>query len=231
VLSQRPDHATLLRKVYDRLFADYGPQHWWPAKTKFEVIVGAVLTQNTAWTNVVKAIANLEAAGLMSPAAIRAADQQELARLIFSSGYYNMKARKLKAITEYIGARFNDDIDAMSQVDLPTLRRELLAVHGIGEETADDILVYAAGKPSFVIDTYTRRLLHRLGIAPEQGPYDLYQGIFHEAVAEDTTLFGEYHGLIVRHAKVSCRKEPVCEGCVLADICARPKASGARRPG
>ena len=164
---KRPD---ALREIYARLLARFGPQHWWPAETRFEVMVGAVLTQATAWGNVEKAIARLKEADALSPGGLRRLPVDELAQLVYPSGYYNAKARKLKALVMYLGERFGDDLDAMGRSDTPALREELLGIHGIGDETADDILLYALGKPVFVVDAYTRRLFHRLGLAPERGP-------------------------------------------------------------
>ena len=182
-------------------------------------MVGAILTQSAAWPNVEKAIHNLKAASKLSPSAIRGTRDEDLARLVYPSGYYNAKARKLKALAEYLGERFGDDIDAMQAQDAQALRADLLGVHGIGEETADDILLYALGKPTFVIDAFTRRLLHRLGLAPEKGPYSTYQDLFTDQLVQEVDVFAEYHALIVRHAKESCRKRPECRGCVLLDIC------------
>ncbi len=208
-----------LEAVYLRLLEAYGPQHWWPAEGRFEVMVGAILTQSAAWSNVEKAIDSLKAAGKLSPAAIRETPADELASLVYSSGYYNAKAKKLKALAEYLGERFSDDIDAMRSCDTDSLRAELLAVHGIGNETADDILLYALDKPVFVIDAYTRRLLSRLGVAGGKEPYAHHQQLFMGELPADAGMFAEYHALIVTHAKVSCRKSPECGGCVLLDIC------------
>ncbi len=208
-----------MEAVYRRLLDAYGPQHWWPAEGRFEVMVGAILTQSAAWSNVEKAIERLKAAGKLSPAAIRETPVDELASLVYSSGYYNAKAKKLKALAAYLGERFDDDIDAMRSRDTQSLRVELLDVHGIGHETADDILLYALGMPVFVIDAYTRRLLGRLGVADEKEPYIQHQQLFMAELPSDAGMFAEYHALIVTHAKVSCRKSPVCEGCALLDLC------------
>ena len=208
-----------LRDVYQRLLRRYGPQHWWPGDSWFEVMVGAVLTQAAAWTNVEMAIASLKAAGALSPEAIRAIDEKELARLVYSSGYYNAKARKLKALAQFIGRRYDDDVEAMRDRDTETLREELLGVHGIGEETADDILLFALGRPVFIIDGYTRRLFYRLRLAPERAPYSSYQSIFTDSLPADPDLFNEYHALIVHHAARVCRKRPQCEGCCLLEVC------------
>ena len=209
-----------LQKIFDRMLSCYGPQGWWPADTPFEVMVGAVLTQATAWTNVERAIARLKDADALSPAAIRGLDTEELATLIYSSGFHNAKALRLKALVQYLGDAYGDDIDAMRREDGAKLRRELLAVKGIGEETADAILLYALGKASFVIDAYTRRLTGRLGVAPNSDAYSAYQRMFVDSLPRDTALYSEYHALIVEHCKEACRKTPACEGCCLRDICA-----------
>ncbi len=209
----------LLMDVYNRMLHRYGPQHWWPGETRFEIMVGAVLTQATSWTNVEKAIANLVSADALSPEAIRTLPQDELARLVHATGYYNAKARKLKALAEYLGQRFEDDLDAMERVGHNTLRAELMGVHGIGEETADDILLYATGKPAFVVDAFTRRLFFRLGLAPEKGPYSTYQDLFTGHLPPDPEIFGEFHALIVTHAKNVCKKDPLCQGCCLLTRC------------
>ena len=208
-----------LLDVYSRMLERYGAQHWWPGDTRLEVMVGAVLTQAAAWANVKKAISNLASAGVLSPQALRSLGEQELAQLIYPSGYYNSKARKLKALVEYLGQRYGDDLDAMSRVDTDTLRAELLDVYGIGEETADDILLYAMGKPAFVVDSYTKRVFPRLGLAPEKGPYSTYRSLFTDRLPADRELFSEYHALIVRHAKEVCRKQPRCQNCCLLEVC------------
>ena len=215
----------MLRDVYGRLLRQYGAQHWWPADSPFEVMVGAVLTQSTAWTNVEKAVGSLKAADALSPQAIRRLSHEELARTIYSAGFHNSKARKLKAMAEYLGDRFDDDLDSMKRVDPAELRAELLGVYGIGDETADSILLYAVGAPSFVIDAYTRRLLSRIGIVPERESYEAYQRLFEDSLERDPRTFDEYHALIVSHGKSVCRKRPRCRGCCLLEICATGRAS------
>lgn len=210
--------------IFDRLLDHYGSQRWWPADTPFEVMVGAVLTQATAWTNVERAIARLKEEDALSPAAMRAMDAEALAALIYSSGFHNSKALKLKALARYLDDAYCDDIEAMRQQDGAKLRRELLAVKGIGKETADAILLYALGKPSFVIDAYTRRLFKRLDITPDSEAYSAYQRMFNDNLPADTALFAEYHALIVQHCKEACRKTPLCESCCLRDICPTSQA-------
>jgi endonuclease III related protein len=205
----------ILTAIYHRLFKRYGPQHWWPARTPFEVMAGAILTQSAAWANVEKAIENLRRAGKLSPEALRQIPEEELARLIFSCGYYNVKARKLKALAKWLGEQCDDDLDRLFVKDIAGLRRELLGVYGIGEETADSILLYAGNKPIFVIDAYTRRIIDRLGISPIRQSYADYQALFTAYLPADVALFNEYHALLVRHAKDVCGTRPRCVDCCL----------------
>ena len=218
-----------LLDIYDRMLERYGPQHWWPGDTRFEIMVGAVLTQAAAWSNVEMAIANLVAANALSPEAIRNLSQEELARLIYPSGYFNSKARKLKALVEYLEHRFDDVLDGMALEDVDALRAELLEVYGIGEETADDILLYAVGKPAFVVDGYTRRVFLRLGLAPEKGPYSTYRSLFVDNLPAELGLYQEYHALIVRHGSEVCAKRPKCQGCCLLEVCPTGQAATAVR--
>lgn len=214
--------ADLLPLVYARLLDRYGPQGWWPGETPFEVIVGAILTQSTAWVNVEKALARMRETGCWSFKAIAALPEEQLAAIIRSSGYYNAKARKLQAFARHVLDQYDGNLSLMFVKNVTDLRAELLAVHGIGEETADDIIVYAAGKPSFVIDSYTRRIVDRMDFAPPgRNPgYRVYQALFHDNLPADTPLFNEYHALLDHHAKGTCTKrEPRCGGCCLADLC------------
>ena len=208
-----------LLDVYQRLYAAYGPQHWWPGETPFEVIVGAILTQSAAWTNVEKAIANLKAAGALSPQGLYGLSEGELARIVRPSGYFNAKARKLKAFVDLLHERFNGDLRRLLALPAPELRPLLLATHGIGPETADSILLYAAGRPVFVIDAYTRRVFSRLGFTPDADTYDGWQRLFTDELPADARLFNEYHALIVRLGKDVCRKRPLCAECPLLPVC------------
>ena len=225
------DIDELLPRVFDLLLARYGAQGWWPADGPFEVMVGAVLTQATAWGNAARAVANLRAADALDPAALRRMDVDAVAALARPSGYYNGKARKLKALAAFIGAEFGDDIAAMRAADGGDMRRALLGVHGVGEETADAILLYALGKPAFVIDAYARRLLGRLlggdaGAAMAKAPYGEVRRLFTDTLPPDAAMFGEYHALIVRHGKDACRKTPRCDGCPLRGVCAFGRGNG-----
>jgi endonuclease-3 related protein len=209
----------LLEEIYRRLFEKYGPQHWWPGETPFEVMVGAILTQSAAWKNVETAITSLKTAGLLSPEALRGKAPEEIAPLIRSAVYYNVKARKLKALVEYIGNACDDYLDRLFEKGTGRLRDELLAVWGVGEETADSILLYAANKPVFVIDAYTRRIMSRIGIQPESDTYSDWQSLFMKNLPSDTALFNEYHALLVRLGKETCRPKPLCSSCPLSEIC------------
>jgi endonuclease-3 related protein len=208
-----------IREVYGRLYAAYGPQGWWPGGGVFEVIVGAILTQSAAWTNVEKALANLKTAGVLSPEGIAQTREGELAALLRPSGYFNAKARKLKAFVALLEERFGGDLGRLLATPVGELRPLLLATHGIGPETSDSILLYAAERPVFVIDAYTRRVFSRLGIAAEPDTYEGWQRLFSEALPPDAAMFNEYHALTVRLAKDHCRREPVCKGCPLLDGC------------
>jgi endonuclease III related protein len=205
----------IFNSIFHMLLACYGPQHWWPAQEPFEVIVGAILTQTTAWTNVEKAIANLRKAGKLSPASIRRLTDVELAGLIHSCGYYNVKANRLKSFVVWFGSNYDDDLDKLFAGDIAQLRSELLEINGVGEETADSIMLYAGNKPVFVIDAYTRRIIDRLGLTPADQSYTGYKKLFNENLPADPALFNEYHALLVRLGKERCHKTPVCQGCCL----------------
>ena len=206
-----------LMAVYRRLHAAHGPQHWWPGDTAFEIMVGAVLTQNTAWTNVEKAIANLKTANALSPEVIAAAPHRRLAAWLRPSGYFNIKAQRLRAFCQWLirqgGAK------RLARLPTERLRAELLQVHGVGPETADDILLYAFNRPVFVIDAYTRRLFQRLGLIQGDEGYESLRSLFEKSLATDTQLFNEYHALIVAHTKDVCRKRPLCGTCKLGPFC------------
>lgn len=209
-----------LLDIYNRLLSYYGPQHWWPGDGPFEVIVGAILTQSAAWTNVEKGIANLKMAGALSPQALRDLPPSRLAELIHSCGYYNAKAAKLKAFAEWFGKRFDDSLEKMFACDTGLLREELLEVHGIGEETADSILLYSGNKPVFVIDAYTRRIIDCLGLEPRGAKYADYQELFMCNFPHDIQMFNEYHALLVALGKNVCRKnKPLCKVCCLSESC------------
>ena len=204
-----------LTRIYHLLFQSFGPQCWWPGDTPFEVVVGAILTQNTAWTNVARAVHNLKNAGCLDPEAFYRLDMSKLAELIRPSGYYQIKARRLKAFMNDLFQNHNGKLERMLEQETHALRQELLNIKGIGPETADSILLYAANKPIFVIDAYTRRIFSRHGFFPEDRSYSDIQSIFMRSLPQDVQLYNEYHALIVRLAKTHCKKNPICIGCPL----------------
>ncbi|HSH12129.1 MAG TPA: endonuclease III domain-containing protein [Desulfurivibrionaceae bacterium] len=207
-----------LEEIYQRLLDHFGPQHWWPGDTPLEIMVGAVLTQNTNWENVEKAIANLRRAELLDLQRLAEIPTGMLAELIRPSGYYNLKAVRLHNLLRSITAE-HPSLESFFAADRETLREQLLAVKGIGPETADSILLYAAGKPTFVIDAYTHRLLLRHGLIWEESDYYEMQELFLSSLPEDLALFNEYHALIVRVGKEFCRKtKPRCADCPLREM-------------
>lgn len=209
-----------LQTVYQKLFDRYGPQHWWPAETTFEVMVGAVLTQNTAWGNVEKAIVNLKAADALNPEAILCAGQNTLAEWLRPSGYFNIKAQRLRNYCEWYLAQ--DGFAGLNSLDDNALRHAVLTVNGVGPETADDILLYAFERPIFVIDAYTRRIFSRLGLLEHDHGYETLRHYFEHGLRKASNrvaLFNEYHALIVIHAKAHCRVKPQCSGCPLRRGC------------
>lgn len=211
---------TTLLEIYDRLEVEYGPQHWWPGETPFEVIIGAILTQSTSWTNVEKCIVNLKTKDVLSSQTIRQMPVEELAQLIRPCGYYNAKATKIRAFVQWLGEQHGDSLDDLFDSDVPRLRCELLNIHGIGEETADSIILYAAEKPIFVIDAYTRRIMDRFFSKPMGECYSEYQDLFMRYLPREEKLFNEYHALFVRHGKERCSKKmPRCDGCCLNSLC------------
>ena len=208
-----------LNNIYHQLIDHYGPQHWWPAQEPFEVMVGAILTQSAAWTNVEKAIANLKATEALSPEPLRRVTLSEIAMLIRPCGYYNAKAFKLKSLANWLGEYYKDDLDRLFANDTDHLRQQLLSIHGVGPETADSIILYAANKPVFVIDAYTRRIVGRIGLTPDSNSYAAYQSFFMNNLPTDVGLFNEYHALLVCLAKNVCRSRPLCQQCCLDNMC------------
>ena len=221
-MSDPGDLAARLMDIYDRFYASYGPQQWWPGDGPFDVIAGAILTQSAAWTNVEIALANMKSSGCWSLEAVHRIPEEELAVLVRSSGYFNAKARKLKAFAAHVTINYQGDLDRFLAKPLTPLREELLSIHGIGEETADDIMVYAANQPSFVIDTYTRRIMDRMGMTPDTSKpkYADYHAVFHTHIPHVTQLYNEFHALWDHHAKEACTKQfPKCDCCCLLNIC------------
>ncbi len=204
-----------LNEMFDLLIDQFGPQNWWPAETPFEVMVGAVLTQNTNWKNVEKAIENLKRNGLLNLKALHAIPLSQLAESIRPAGYFNIKAKRLKNLIDFIMRRYEGDLLAMLDSGTVALRDGLLSVKGVGPETADSIVLYAGNLPVFVIDAYTYRILRRHGMAGEETTYDELQALFMDHLPEDPQLFNEFHALIVMTGKNYCRKTPLCDRCPL----------------
>jgi len=211
--------SSSLRTLYDRLRAAYGHAGWWPAKTPFEVCLGAILTQNTAWTNVERALSALRSRRLLSHRALRGLPASRIAPLIRSSGTYRLKARRVAAFVRFLEREYSGRVAAMADEEPALLRRKLLAVDGIGPETADSIALYAAGLPLFVVDAYTRRIFSRLGLVSGSEPYDRIQRFFMDHLPRDAALFNDYHAQIVRLGKEACRARPLCERCPLERLC------------
>lgn len=205
-----------LDEYFNALFTHFGPQHWWPGKTPFEVIVGAILTQNTSWANVEKAISNLRAGKLLSPRAISKVPLRTLQRLIRPSGYFRQKARKLKAFCEFLRTQYRGSLKKMFATPTIFLRSRLLSVFGIGPETADSILLYGGGHAVFVVDTYTKRMLARHGWSSEDAKYEDIRWTFERQFPGDARTFNEFHALIVNTGKHFCRRsDPHCHACPL----------------
>jgi endonuclease-3 related protein len=214
-----------LLEIYNILLHEFGPRNWWPAKTRFEVIVGAILTQNTAWKNVEKAISNLSAKGVLSFKDIGDINEKDLAILIKPSGYFNQKAKKLKAFINFAVDQYGGSLSKMMREDPGVLRKKLLGVFGIGKETADSILLYAFDKPVFVVDIYTYRILSRHRLIPEEFSYDYIQDFFTKTLPEDVYIYKEYHALLVCLGNKFCRSKPFCEQCPLRYLNGKPKNS------
>ncbi|MCM8796071.1 MAG: endonuclease III domain-containing protein [Candidatus Omnitrophica bacterium] len=205
-----------LRQIYRKLYAKFGPQHWWPGDSPFEVMVGAILTQNTNWANVEKAINNLKKHNLLNPQKLNTLSLKKLASYIVACGYYNIKAKRLKEFLKFFCQEYKGNPKKMAKTDTQELRRKLLKVSGIGPETADSILLYALGKPVFVIDAYTKRILLRHNLIKEDADYTKVQNLFMKNLKPDVKLFNEYHALLVRLGKDFClKRRPRCEMCPL----------------
>ncbi|MFC1821701.1 endonuclease III domain-containing protein [Thermodesulfobacteriota bacterium] len=214
-MSDTGDHK--LTEMFQSLYGHFGPQNWWPGETHLEIMVGAVLTQNTNWRNVEKAIQNLRNESLLSVESLRDVPLAVLAEKIRPAGYYNVKAKRLKNLIHFLVEKYDADIFRLLAAETSELRRDLLEVRGIGPETADSILLYAAHRPLFVVDTYTHRVLTRHGMIEEETTYYELQAFFMENLPDDPPLFNEFHALIVRVGKEYCRKKPRCNDCPLRD--------------
>lgn len=205
-------------KIFTRLYKYYGPQGWWPARTRFEIITGAILTQNTAWTNVEKAIKNLKKYKLLSPDRIKDLDKSELAGHIRPAGYYNVKSKRLKSFVDFLFSEYGGSLSKIAHRRIDKLRQDLLRVNGIGPETCDSIILYAFGKPVFVVDAYTKRIFSRHAFFKPGAGYEEVQKFFTDRLSEDSALYNEYHALIVRLGKEFCKTKPDCKRCPLEKL-------------
>lgn len=206
-----------LREVYARLYHVYGPQHWWPGDSPLEVIIGALLVQNTSWRSVQRAIDNLKDAGLLDPHKLYQTNPEEIETLIRPAGYYRVKTKRLRNMLGLLVERYGGSVERMFQQDPQRLRWELLEINGVGPETADSILLYAGNVPVFVVDTYTKRVLVRHGWIEPEADYHTIQQYFEDHLESDARLYNEYHALLVRVGREHCRRTPRCEGCPLAE--------------
>ena len=212
-------HSQSVEIIYGKLLHHYGRQQWWPAKSKLEIMIGAILTQNTSWQNVETVLEILIESNMLSCKKIISSSDEKFAALIRPAGLHNVKTQRIKSLANFILAACNDNVFELQTWDTIVLRKSLINVHGIGPETADDILLYALNKPFFVIDNYTRRMMRRIGIFPTNNTYDSWQAVFENAITKNTQTYKEYHALIVENCKLHCAKSPSCEGCPLHGIC------------
>jgi len=217
----------VLTEIYDSLSKSFGKQYWWPGDTAFEVAIGAILTQNTNWANVEKAIKNLKTAKVFTPKKMYEIDIETLADLIKPSGYFNVKAKRLKHFIEWLFLHYNGSLSKLFKLDYAALREQLLSVNGIGRETADSIILYAAEKLTFVVDAYTKRVLVRHGLITEDYDYDAIKAVFEDNLPKEVSLYNEYHALIVMVGKYYCKPRMQCEECPLKDVYrSRPRQNG-----
>ncbi len=207
-----------LSEIYRLLFDAFGPQHWWPGETSFEIMTGAILAQNTNWTNVEKAIANLKSAGYLTPDALNRIDLMQLAELIRPAGYYNIKAKRLKNFVNWLFDNYRGELANLQTIYTDQLREKLLAIKGIGRETADSILLYALGRPIFVVDAYTARITLRHELIEPGADYEQLRELFQSNLPEDVPFFNEYHALLVRAGKEFCKTKARCSGCPLEEL-------------
>lgn len=221
--------ARRLLQLFEKLSGHYGPRHWWPAETAFEVVIGAFLTQNTAWSNVEQALAALKRERMLEPEKLGSLPRTRLEELIRPAGFFRQKAERLQGFCAHLATHHAGSLERMLGGELAAVRRELLALRGIGPETADSILLYAGGRPSFVVDAYTRRLLARHGLLAGIEDYETIRAYFMRHLPVEAALYNEYHALIVEHCKVRCRKtRPTCVGCPVAGTCRFPRPATPR---
>jgi len=207
-----------LTEIYQLLFEHFGPQHWWPGETQFEIITGAILTQNTNWGNVEKAISNLKSAELLTPKRLHDIEAPELAELIRPAGYFNIKTKRLKNFVDWLFENYDGELAGLESLDTDRLRAELLAIKGVGRETADSILLYAFNREIFVVDAYTARVAIRHGLIEPEADYEQLRELFESNLPQDAQLFNEYHALLVKVGKEFCRPKARCAGCPLEKL-------------
>lgn len=217
-----------LIRIYEALLTAFDHQRWWPAKTPFETMIGAILTQNISWTNAAQAIRNLEDAGMLDPHLLATTDAAGIARLIVPSRFYNLKSERIREFVKVYAAEFGADPATMAAVETGVLRERLLSVRGLGKETVDSILLYACEKPVFVVDAYTRRIFSRYGLFPEGASYDHMQRFFTDNLSADVELFNDYHAQIVRLGSTTCKKSPLCDRCPIREIGETLRCAAAR---
>jgi len=209
----------ILKKIYDKLYTTFGPQGWWPASSPFEVAIGAILTQNTNWKNVEKAINNLKRHNLLNPKKLKEIDEKKLSILIKPAGYYNQKAKKIKEFVKFLMENYGGKMEKMKGANPVELREKLLSIKGIGRESADSILLYALGMPVFVVDAYTYRIMLRHGLIYEDITYEELKELFEKNLPSDVKIFNEYHALLVKVGKEFCKKRaPKCDECPLEEF-------------
>jgi endonuclease-3 related protein len=216
-MAKKGKRSQLLR-IYQQLYNALGPQHWWPADSPFEVIIGAILTQNTSWNNVERAIQNLKEKELLSPLKLYNVRERWLARIIKPSGFFNIKAKRVKQFMHFFFEYYQGSVEKMFAEDMLPLREKLLTVNGLGPETVDSILLYAGGKPVFVVDAYTKRIFSRHKLIPYPTDYDEIQGLFMDNLDHDAQLFNEYHALLVYVGKHFCKSKPRCDQCPMDGV-------------
>jgi len=213
------DKKEILMKIYNLLFDHFGPQNWWPGDSPFEVCIGAILTQNTNWQNVEKAIENLKKNKLLDPFSLYQLSTQELANIIKPCGFFNIKAKRIKNFIKFLVEKYEGDLNKLFATGLENARKELLSINGLGKETVDSILLYAGNFPIFVVDAYTYRILFRHLLIEEDATYDTIQDLFMTHLPHDPKLFNEYHALLVACGKNYCKKKsPICEKCPLKEL-------------
>ncbi len=211
--------SQILQEIYEKLYSFFGPQNWWPAETPFEVCIGAILTQNASWKNVERAIENLKNKNLLDPFRLYEIPIEELSQLVRPSGFYNIKAKRLKNFVKFLVEKYKGDLNKLFSLGLYEARKELLEINGLGKETIDSMLLYAGNLPIFVVDAYTYRILNRHYIVPEEATYDEIQAVFMENLPHDVRLFNEFHALLVACGKNFCKKKTLlCDSCPLNSI-------------